>query len=474
MYPAKPNLRFPEVTYVNKTQKITEKKAAVTYSNIDILGYSYSSKMMWYQVSASMAWKYYKQVSVIYTAIDIIAQLFATITPQIWDSVDKRFLDSEDKNIDAYELLGLLKMPMFGMSYTELAKQMTANYLATGNLFILVSALNDKSRIIEIEIINSQYVTIETVDAKGYPLSYTVSYPEYQVYFYKDAKSGRYYNSRRTKELWHTKIFDPTSNSYGLSPFSPLYFEIEQLIASAIHNGNLLQQGARPSGILTIRPEYDLTDEQYNKIKRDINAFYSNKGNENKIIIAQGGDTFQELSLSNIDMDFLNLKKSSIEQVLNQFKIPLAFLLSDTMTLDNYVHASIVLFDMGVLPITNILFNELSIFLMHRYDDTGRYKIWYNKRDIDAMQSQYVSQLMQIIKTGVLTYNEARDYLNLPPLEDNAGNQILIPANLIPFGVVEKQHQHKLTKKEYEKLLRDNNFNQSQIDKYINKYYKND
>lgn len=437
--------------------------------SFEIFGYSAAGKMQWHEVTSQIAWNYYKRVSVVYNAVDIIAQSFAIIEPRIWDNDDERFLTHDDKNLDVYQLIEKLEMPEFGLSYVEFARQMITNYIVTGDLYVIAIALNETSPIQQIKIINSQNVTVTRTDKWGYAVQYMVDLGDDNITFTKD-KNGRFYGNVKTQELWHTKMFNPTSKTEGLSPLSPIYYEIEQFIAASIHNGNLLKQGARPSGILTINPhEYDLNDENYRRLRDQINLFYKGEQNAGNILILQGGKEFKQLSLTNKDMDFALLKKSVMEQIYRNLKIPLSLILSESMTLDNFKMAIPVLYKMAILPIADILFGELNLFLMHRYDDTGRYELTYNKRDIDALDAEFNIEVDRLIKTQLLTINEGRALLDLMPLEGTAGDEIFAPSALVPIGMV--QETKKYTEDEYRSILKKHNFTESQIAEYIDKYY---
>jgi HK97 family phage portal protein len=457
-----------------KKEQIPVTKASVTSRSVqgfdfDLFGFTLANKMQWREISNLIAWKYYMQVSVIYNAVDLISQSFAIIPPRIWDEAEQRFLTNEDKDLDVYELLVLLEEPRFGTTYKEFAKQQVPNYLVTGDLFLVGKAINDSRPLTELNIINSQNVTIDEIDREGYATSYTANYQEFSTQFQRDPKSGRFYNRNRMIELWHTQIFNPLDKNRGLSPLNPLFYEIEQFIASAIHNGNLLKQGARPSGVLTLDPEVDLKDEAYQSLDKKIKEFYRGAENAGNVLILQNGKEFKELSVSNKDMDFSTLKETTVEQMYRNLKIPMSLVMTKSMTLDNFKLALPVLYNMAVLPLADILFEEMNLFLMHRYDDTGRYVLTYNPRDIKAIQVEFNAEVDRQIKTGVLTFNEARQLLDKLPLEGETGNQIFQPLNLVPIGTVEQAQ--KMSKEEYSDLLRKNNFTEEQIVDYISKFY---
>lgn len=446
-----------------------EKKSVPT-TTFELFGLSTAGKMQWSEISNSIAWTYYKQVSVIYNAINIISQAYAIIKPRIWDNVEERYLTDEDSKTDVFQLLERLKMPTFGMSYVEFAKQMIPNYLVTGDLFLMIQAINDKRPPTELSVINSQDVGFDEEDLKGFTTRYTVNYSQFSLSFTRDDKTGRFYSPNRMQELWHTKIFNPTDKQKGFSPLNPTFYEIEQFIAAAIHNGNLLKQGARPSGVLTIDQETNLSEINYTRLKEQVQTFYSGSQNAGKVLILQGGKEFKELSVSNKDMDFSTLKKTDVEQMYRNLGIPMSLVLSNSMTLDNFKMAIPVLYKMTALPIADIIFQEMNLLLMPRYDTTGRYELTYNKRDIDALEAEFNAEVDRLIKTQLLTINEGRGLLDLTPLEGEAGNEIFTPSTLIPIGQVELQKQ--MTKEEYTDLLRKNKtFSEDQINEYIKKYY---
>jgi HK97 family phage portal protein len=456
--------------YLKRNRKNYIKPLNLQGSNITVVGVTTAGSMQWYQISNMVAWTYYMRVSVVYNAIDIISEAFAVIPPRIWDKVEQRYLGDDDTKVKAMGLLELLQEPSFGTSYNEFAREVIPNYIVTGDLYTRVKAANETSEPSELDVVNSKDVSPEQDDKEGKPIRYTASFPGGGVVFDKDPQSGRFYNKLKNQEIWHTKVFNPTTKIKGFSPLNPLFYEIEQFIASSIHNGNLLKQGARPSGVLTIDKEHDLDVKQYERIREHVDNFYKGAGNTGNILILQGGKEFKQLSLTNKDMDFSELKKTTVEQIYRNLKIPMSLILSDSMTLDNFKMAVPVLYKMAVFPIADIIFQELNKFLMHRYDDPERYELTYNKKDITALEAEFNAEIDRLITTGLLTTNEGRELLDRPPLVGDVGNQIFKPANLLPIGVIEQAKG--MTKEKYSDLLRKNNFSEEQIKEYIEKYYK--
>jgi len=441
----------------------------------EILGYATAGKMKWHQISNSIAWNYYMQVSVIYNAIDIISQSYSVVKPRIYDNQEEKFLTKEDTKVPALQLLELLKSPEQGFSYNELAREIVPNFLVTGDLYFRIKSAHENSIPIEIEVINSQDVSPYEDNIEGKPNRYDISFMGGTEVFLRDHETGRFFNSLRNHELWHIKTFNPSSKIKGFSPLNALYYEIEQFISSSVHNGNIMKNGMRPAGVMTIDPEADLSDEQYQQVKDQIKNFYRGEGNAGNVLVIQGGKEFKELSINNKDMDFATLKKTITEQCYRNLKIPMSLVLSDSMTLDNFKQSVPVLYKMAILPLLDNIMQELNLFLMPRYDDSGRYRLSYNIKDIQALEIDFMSRVLDELKTGLLSRDEGRELIGRDSLNDDRGKEIIFynSAKLKTNAVDQTLPTKSLSQDEYNSLLRKNNFSEDQITTYMDKYYKN-
>ncbi|WP_458694298.1 phage portal protein [Wolbachia endosymbiont (group A) of Andrena hattorfiana] len=114
---------------------------------------------------------------------------------------------------------------------------------------------------------------------------------------------------------------------YGLSPIEAAAYSIDQYNQAGAWNQAMLQNGARPSGAIVVKSAKDgsggsLSQEQYQRLKEQINDHYSGSVNAGRPILLEGGLEWKEMSLSPRDMDFIESKHSSARDIALAFGVP--------------------------------------------------------------------------------------------------------------------------------------------------------
>jgi hypothetical protein len=145
-----------------------------------------------------------------------------------------------------------------------------------------------------------------------------------------------------------------------------------------------------------------------------------------------GGFKYDNQSMSNKDMDFLELKKEVANAIYKNLKIPLALVNTETMTLDNVTRSMLMFYDNAVLPIANRIFNELSNFLLPRYGNNDNLILTYDEGDIIALEPRRNEQLKVLKDMGIFTINQLRAKVGADPLV--GGNAIYGQSSQIPMA----------------------------------------
>lgn len=409
-------------------------------------GYALGSRMGWQWLQAEAAWRYYKQVSPVFNGVEIGSEAFETILPQIFDTKDEIFHNLSDNKIPQTKILELLKKPNTDQSGTEFRGSLARSYQVTGNMYQIGKAMNENSPFVDILYANPIDIDAEP-DSKGGVKFYRYYSGSTITEFHAIELEGdiRYFTKDMRWELWHTKRFNPdksarsNSSLVGMSPLNPLFLELEQLISSKIHNWAMLENGARPSGAITLDKDVELTDAQFERLKGQIREFYQNPSNAGNVLFIEGGKDFKELSLTNKDMDFFNLTKEDKKDVARNLKIPLPLIESESQTFSNFSQADAILYTRNVLPFAMMYYDELNRFAGRRYNKgDDRFIIWFDVRDIPALQLVQTEITKNKTSTGMLTYDEGRAMLDLPKLE-TGGNIIYQPSTLIPVGTASEK-----------------------------------
>jgi len=388
--------------------------------------YDYFTNSQNYLITKILAVSYYTKCSPLFNAIDMIASAIQNIPPKVFDKEKEIWVTN-------HPILDLLKLPNADISWEEFIYSLVSFYLVTGDNYVIASGkpgLPPK----ELYCYPSQAVTV-LPGKDGFVQSLqTTLYWGTDLYLRDEVKSRfRYYNRARTAEIWHTKFFNPTTiqgNVYGMSPLNPIYYEINQHQAANRHNLSVLERGVTSSGILTFDPPVD--DDTFGRMQQQLEKAHAGAANAGRLMLLNGGFDYKATSISNKDMDFLELKKEVTESIYKNLKIPLSLISKETMTLDNMTRAMLMFYDNAVLPVANRIFSELSNFLMPRYGDNEDLILSYDVGDIIALEPRRNDQLKVLHDLNIFTTNQLRAMAGADPLL--GGNAIYGQAAQIPLA----------------------------------------
>lgn len=360
-----------------------------------------------YSLAYSIAIQYACLCPAVDNGIDRLATAAAAIIPLILNK-------KEDEFMSDHPLQLFLENPNFiDHSSDEFFYKYAAFYLITGDNFSVVNSMQLNSEPRQLLIVHPQIVTINE-ESNGIITNYQLNTGTDVVTYngVPDVNFGMRYiatlKNGVVSELLHTRNFNPISSEYdikGRSPLTSIYYEIEKYIASSTHNLSLLKHGTTLSGIFK-HPDI-LADDQYQKLKSEIQDHYSGENNAGKPFVADGGLEFIP-SQKQKDMDFETLEKTANEMMYKKFKIPLPIISAETMTMANLAAAKLDLYDEGVLPLVKRIYADLTFFLMHRYKNSENLKLWYDIGDIPALEPRRNEQILAKKQMGIYTINQLR------------------------------------------------------------------
>jgi HK97 family phage portal protein len=232
-------------------------------------------------------------------------------------------------------------------------------------------------------------------------------------------------------DVLHIKSYAPLReqmNGRGLSPVRSAWRQVLTHNEGARWNYALLKNSARPSGVLTA--ENDLTDEQIIQLKEQMAEFYSGSSRAGKPAVLANGLKWQELSLSPVDMAYLEGKNSVARDICLALGVPplLLHIPGDT-TYNNVEQAKLSLYEETILPKANHLIDEMNRWLVPDFDPN--IELYIDVDAVQALEPRRQAKWNSVAKAcgGVfLTVDEARAQMNLEPLPNGAGAVVVIPS----------------------------------------------
>jgi HK97 family phage portal protein len=219
-------------------------------------------------------------------------------------------------------------------------------------------------------------------------------------------------------ELYHIRSFNPQVGSnmiYGLSPLNAVFYEMRQYVEAAKSNLSFLNRAVKLSGVWT----YDgmLSDQQRQELERQINAAYAGSNNVGRNALLDKKVTFTDATKNARDMDYMKTVEHTAQAIYKALDIPLPLVNAENMTYDNYESSQFYLFKDAVIPLTQRLFQEITNFLMPRYEDSQQLEIAFNPKDIPQLEPERNTQMKIKKETGIYTINEMRKESEAEPLD---------------------------------------------------------
>jgi len=348
---------------------------------------------------------YIKNV-IAYRAINIVSQAAASVPLKLYETIKGEKYERND-----HEIIDLLKAPNPLKSGVELLSEIYIYRQIHGNAYLL--AVGDTNSKIEIYSLRPDRVSVLAGNS-FMPLGYRYSLDGVNKDYYVDQITGK-------SDILHIKNFHPLSDWYGLSSIEAATYSIDQHNQAGAWNQAMLQNGARPSGILIVKDSEGkpttLTPEQFNRVKNMIEESFSGPANAGKPILLEGGLEWREMSLSPKDMDFISAKHSSARDIALAFGIPPQLLgIPGDNTYNNLKEARIALWEQTILPLVDNTLKHLNRWLQAIFEKN--FELTYNIDKIEALSSNRQSFWEKIDKINFITTEEKRSIAGLGALNN--------------------------------------------------------
>lgn len=386
------------------------------------VGHSYSKKDKY----EDYAKEGYQENAIAYRCVNEIANGASAIPFKIF---------SNDIELDNHPLIDLLNRPNPLMAGVEYFQCLYSHLLLGGNAYALVAEINNKPS--ELHILRPDRMRI-VASKTAIPTAYE--------YFIGGKVIDRYEIEPETGKsvIKHFKFFSPTDDYYGLSPMMPASVNIDQHNASAKHNFNLLNNGARPSGAIVFKPKDEsgmtiqLSESQRQQLLSDLDLRFTGQNNAGRAMLLEGDFDWKEMGLAPKDMDFIELKNMASREIALCFGVPSQLVgVPDNQTYSNVQEARLALYEETIIPLAKRVESDFNEWLSGYYSE--QITIKYDIDSIPAMQERrkrIYENVVQAVREGIISRNEARERLDLEPVK--GADDLYISANLFPLGAPEE------------------------------------
>jgi HK97 family phage portal protein len=238
---------------------------------------------------------------------------------------------------------------------------------------------------------------------RGWPAAYDYTVDGRTTRIARDTASG-------FLPVLHTTLFHPLDDHYGLSPAEAAANAIEVHNAGAAWTKALLDNAARPSGALVYRgPDGapGLTDEQFARLKRELEDAYQGASNAGRPMVLEGGLDWKSMSYTPADMDFASTRDVAAREIALAFGVPPMLLgIPGDNTYSNYREANLAFWRQTVLPLCGRTASALTRWLAPRFGESLR--LAYDSDAVDALAIERETVWDRLNNATFLTTDEKR------------------------------------------------------------------
>ncbi len=220
------------------------------------------------------------------------------------------------------------------------------------------------------------------------------------------------------EEIVHLKYFHPRSQYYGLSPIQASELSIMTDLNAAEYNKNFFKNSAIPDGFLTT--DQEMNDGAYRRLRKMWQQAHQGVKNAHRIAIGELGLKWQATSYNAKDMEFINSRKLSREELMSIFGVLPA--IAGILESSSYGSLSEQKrsFWENIMVLLTFIENVLNAKLVPKFKDEDLY-IEFDTTTIQAIRENRESEARvasAFADRGIKTVNEIRrEMFGLEPVE---------------------------------------------------------
>jgi HK97 family phage portal protein len=234
-----------------------------------------------------------------------------------------------------------------------------------------------------------------------------------------------------TNEIIHIKYPNPLNQYRGLGQAEAIGVNLSAQQNADRWVNQFFYNSARPDGVISF--DYNLSDEQFNKLKKEWSEKYKGVSKAHQVALLEGGGKYLQIQNTVKDMDFPNLQLKNRDIILGIVGMPLSVMgISENVNLANAAAGDYTFARWIVKPRLDWKCAKLQEQLIPKFRNSEKLKLGFEEVVKETVE-QKINSAESGMRAGYLTINEARSMQGYDPLPN--GDVLLVPLNLIPTPV---------------------------------------
>lgn len=361
------------------------------------------------------AWLGYMMNPIAYRAVNIIADAVSGVPWKLY----RKMADNRDVEIETAPVLDLLKRPNPWMGEKDFFAQFIQYLQLSGNTYI--RSAGPKSGVPkELYFLRPDRIEIENGDCIGTcPDDWDGLIYQYTCGREKERLDPRYF--------YHSRMWNPLCDLYGLSPLQPASSSIDQLNEALQWNVTLLKNSASPSGVLS--SDGNLSDTQIDRLKEQMELKYQGVWNSGRPMLLEGGLTFSPMGMSPKEMDWIKGIELATKNICLVLGVdPTLMGDASSKTYATYRDAEKNLYVATVIPLLEKIRDDfLNRWLLPRFNMGDNVYFQYDIEAIEVLseaRGELWERMITGVQSGIITVNEAREELGYSELVEEHHDEI--------------------------------------------------
>ena len=297
----------------------------------------------------------------------------------------------------------------------ELWQYLTLNYILRGNAYAKLTR-NTAGEVISIIPLASDQVEVEVLQDQSIIYKY---YYEGKVAIYAP------------DSMFHWR--DKGNGVVGMSRLDYMRSTVNVAVGAQNHTANVFRKSAKRPGVFMI--DKLLTEEQRAAIRKNYKGLV--EGNDDDLLVLEAGAKFEPLNMTPADVQLLQTRKFSVEDIARWFGIPSAMINDTEKTttwgtgIDSLIQG---FYKFRLRPMLESLEQAIERRILTPAQ-RRRYTVEFS---LDAILRGSLKERLEIgaqaVQNGLMTRNEWRQYENMPPME--GADELTAQVNLAPVATL--------------------------------------
>ena len=360
----------------------------------------------------------YQSLIWVYRCVREIAEAISIVPWKVFRVAD----DGTRIPVTDHPLERLLKRPNDIMSGPAFFESWAIFFLLSGNSFVEIvraGADNNVGPPLELFPLRPDYMKV-VPDPDTYISGYILDVQGVKVPY-------------RPDEVIHWKLMNPLNDHIGMSPMMAGARIVDTENSAIGWNKVMLENAAQPSGALVVPEGKLLSPLQRVGLKQQLENKFS-RANAHRPMLLENGIKWEQMSISQRDMEFSTLRKMSALEICALFGVPPEVIgAGDRPKFENYEIARLSFWEETVINLLEKLKAGINMHVAPLFGDN--IEVGYDLTNVPAMRSVFAAKIDNAGKLAELGYslNQINARLELGFEDVPWGDMPLVPGQLVPI-----------------------------------------